>query len=1417
MNNMMAPVDIDQLVKAMVQVESAGDPDAVSSKGAAGLMQLMPATARELGVNNRFDPEQNVRGGKKYITDLLDKYGGDPEKALIAYNWGRGNVAKRGFENAPPESRDYVRKVLSQLGPHSSDPAPGLTIKNLMMKLEGSNADASQQDDLGPSETPMAKMFQAADSVKRRVKGFLTHPIDTMEQDAAAVRDTWNEPGDPLDSHRVAKTRTDAKGQEEIGRFPEKAASLADDPALNFMNPSGAMAGVIKEKGGQWLSGGVERMLNSLKRAAPAVLDQAGNVRTDIVGPDQALNKWIDGPLRKYIMRDMATPGDPIRKLADQGILHVGPGELRAGAMQHNIPAKRKKMGGSVMATTDNGEFWEDTADSIIYSMKAGDHAKLSIPKVEHEALSKAPPDANIYAIPNQYNYGRSLGFDHLVDVIRGDLASGRLRPEQLTSGNFSVEAAVRRAHEYNLEQAAKMGKENEELANKAAVIREYPEGKNPGKLQGMRWVEIKDDGQLPEGASIEEVAGGYRVKLADGSGPTRINKTKQGALSDWEGYPLRKQLTYEGDTMGHCVGGYCDDVASGRTRIFSLRDAKGQPHVTVEVEPPNQPSVDSDDPRMIKWVNDRAIGYEKDYGKDGAFDAALDDYFKEEPFKNFPPRIIQIKGKQNKAPKADYLPYVQDFVRNSPHGGEWSEVGDLQNTGLYDVAHGKGLSDLMMESYPDAKKNDRILAIGRARAAGHLPDKGLMTRQEWEDAIAPHLPQNESKGGAMGAGVIGLGAAGQKKEGDKMDEEQAITPKMKAGGPVTIESLLQQLDEESEHPVEEYAAKKPLDPTRGERPVSLRMSDAEQDVERKELQRQERIGLKQGVTDPVYGLGQKAAHVGESVGLAPKGYGKNFDDIVANREKEYQKATPDATGLGRVVGNLIPVLGSGGESLVTNAATGVAVAESSPITDTSEKSVGQQSVEQGVGGLVLGTVPRMAGAVVRRTLAGDAPARAAMADNLSTFKRAGVQPSLGQVSEGGVTKGSGAFSGTTDKQSTELAAQAEKVADRLSTVRTPEQAGKVIIDGLRGTRGEQGFEGGWMGRYSDAKKALYDKADKLINPKAPVYMPATFSKLRSLTTPSKTAPATTSMFVDSKLAELRARLQADTGRSKSLPYEDVKAIRSEIGELIDPTKLDPKIDVKKAKEVYAALSNDLDAATKRMGPKAYQAMKRANDFTRAGHELIDVHIQPILNGKIPEKVFSAATDGTQEGASRVRETLKALEPAQADAVRGVVFRELGREGDGFSAQRFFSNWVKLHPDARTELFGKEGANLRTTIDRMAEVAGRLNQSGNTITEIRRYATEHAGEGGLAAIAYVTHQYGISNVLFGGAGLGFLTGRLVQNPKFMKWLSRASQATPDRLGAALVQLNNAKKSMSPEDEQEVDQYIENVGSLGGGS
>jgi Transglycosylase SLT domain/Domain of unknown function (DUF4124) len=121
------------LVKSIIKAESNFNPQAVSPKGARGLMQLMPSTAADMGVRRIFDPEQNIDGGVKYLRYLLNSFNGDVELSVAAYNCGEGKVIRNGMcVPAIPETKNYVRKVMRL----SKNPVTGTSYTKAIYKVE---------------------------------------------------------------------------------------------------------------------------------------------------------------------------------------------------------------------------------------------------------------------------------------------------------------------------------------------------------------------------------------------------------------------------------------------------------------------------------------------------------------------------------------------------------------------------------------------------------------------------------------------------------------------------------------------------------------------------------------------------------------------------------------------------------------------------------------------------------------------------------------------------------------------------------------------------------------------------------------------------------------------------------------------------------------------------------------------------------------------------------------------------------------------------------------------------------------------------------------------------------------------------------------------------------------------------------
>lgn len=402
---------------------------------------------------------------------------------------------------------------------------------------------------------------------------------------------------------------------------------------------------VIKEKGGNWLSGSVEGALSGLKKPEAGIMGGVGHTITPETAEElgiaampqylqrKAINNFIDKQLTRYVKNEMATPQDPVRALAERGILHVDPNTIPIRNLVHPSGEETRKLGVSEAAKR-----WENRSDRAIAFNPASDYQDFGHSNMtrEHPWVAKLDPTTPMY----RYNTGIStqdLGFDHLIDELSNALNPESGLPRNLLLDPKSIERvsvpqAVERVAKINEWRAAQKAEADAMLANNAATVlhKEYPG-------QPYKWVELKKQ-ELPAGWVQEGSA------YADPSDPKAKWIYPEEALAD--------ALKYEGDTMGHCVGGYCDDVASGRSRIYSLRDAKGQPHVTIEVSP------EDFDPATMSEEQANMLRRAR---------------------KSDAPRIVQIKGKQNRAPNPEYLPFVQDFVKS----GQWSDVGDLQNTGL--------------------------------------------------------------------------------------------------------------------------------------------------------------------------------------------------------------------------------------------------------------------------------------------------------------------------------------------------------------------------------------------------------------------------------------------------------------------------------------------------------------------------------------------------------------------------------------------------------------------------------------------------------------------------------------------------------------------------------------------------------------
>ena len=528
--------------------------------------------------------------------------------------------------------------------------------------------------------------------------------------------------------------RTAGRGAEQVGRKIESAMEPVVKGAFErgglpremvLAMGANTQSNVIKPKGGNWIGGDVEKALDPLitkgvisNREIPygpefdtAIVQRIADLKETASMPgykggagrvakmleedlqdavstqnrvkNAAINKWVQSNLTNYVKKDMGTPEDPVRKLAEQDISHL-PQDLQNIEMTwtpEELAKTRKRFGfpEEETATNPTAKMWEQMADEMIAPSRATEFGEKA--RQQNPWLDKLNPYDTVYE--TMRGMPQALKFDHIVDVLREDIASGRIRPEQLNK--VSMEQAVRRTYEYDQELAKKMAEARTTSRAELPVYKDYPEG--------FKWIQLTRPGDF----AAESDAMGHSVR---GYEPPK-------------GHPDYVEGSGDSGSSSYGLGGW-EAIKSGEAKVYSLVDAKGEPHTTIEVGKGKHPIGFTGDGSNFPYGltygdsnnNYLEIPLEKqqeiyELGKKlyfenpnayaenriltGAQAPNLMDTFQKAAdmlLGEKPGYVRQIKGKGNARPISKYDPYTQDFVKS----GGWSEVRDLQNTGLINV-----------------------------------------------------------------------------------------------------------------------------------------------------------------------------------------------------------------------------------------------------------------------------------------------------------------------------------------------------------------------------------------------------------------------------------------------------------------------------------------------------------------------------------------------------------------------------------------------------------------------------------------------------------------------------------------------------------------------------------------------------------
>lgn len=528
---------------------------------------------------------------------------------------------------------------------------------------------------------------------------------------------------------------------------------------------------------------------------------------------------------------------------------------------------------------------------------------------------------------------------------------------------------------------------------------------------------------------------------------------------------------------------------------------------------------------------------------------------------------------------------------------------------------------------------------------------------------------------------------------------------------------------------------------------------------------------------------------------------------------------------------NALEQLAASPRTQAVSAATGTGAAG---VTREEGGGPGAQLAAGLLGSLAAPATIATGAAATRNALRGSADNIPAMRQNMKTFDEAGsTRPSVGQVTgnrnsqalESALSKtpgSAGQMAKRAEQQADEIGAQATKIADELSPSATPSVAGRTIEKGLSGP-------GGFVDRFKQGQKALYDKLDQYIKPDAPISVDRTKQALASMNQNITGAENLSRFFKNSKMQDIERALKADTGSTQSagmtikasdrLPYEAVKKLRTLVGDEISNNSLASDVPRSKWKALYSALSSDLDGAAAATGsPVAVKAMQQANTFSRAGYARIEDVLDKVAKQDIPEKVFKSAVSPAdmQAGATKIGSIMKSLTPGERDVVKSAFIRRMGlatagqqgAEGDRFSTQTFLTNWNRMSPQAKAVMFSGQDGRLRVSLDQIAKAADSIKSGSKVFANPSgtSHATAQIGLVSGVAGAIASGHVGVAAGLLGGAGGANLTARLMTYPPFVLWLAKSTRLSPSAVPAALGALRRSMQSAPDGVKEDADQY-----------
>ena len=456
---------------------------------------------------------------------------------------------------------------------------------------------------------------------------------------------------------------------------------------------------------------------------------------------------------------------------------------------------------------------------------------------------------------------------------------------------------------------------------------------------------------------------------------------------------------------------------------------------------------------------------------------------------------------------------------------------------------------------------------------------------------------------------------------------------------------------------------------------------------------------------------------------------------------------------------------------------------------EAGESLGGEQGRQVGelVGGLagpaVMSLSGPAAGEVVKRTIRGGEQGRKNLAAAVSDFAEIGTTPTIGQGSGDGVLQGIESLSGrilgggpirnAINRTNTAMQKRLADISDDVSAVKGDVEVGRVM---QRGISGEDGFVQRFMVRSGD----LWSKVDGKIGTTTQSDMANTRRVLGELVRDD----GFSSVLNNPKLAQLKSVFDDVLGDSSAtVPYSDLKALRSSIGQRLSGNDLISDVPRAELKRVYAALSDDTRAVAEQAG--ALMSFTRANNYTRSGHKRLGDFVERVTNKVDLAKVYSAVARGG-EGTQSLNAIKRSLKPDEWEAVVSNVVRNLGKStagrqddiGQEFSTSKFLTDWNKLGSSKRVLFSGSEKLNKYSeNLDKIASAANRFKEAAQSMENPSGTGQFMANVGliGGAGGAVASGNLPAFGWIVSGVAANNGAARLMTSPGFVRWLAKSTE------------------------------------------